>query len=74
MSLSVKVMLPGMSKQTAQPTPIFPVTPHVTVEPHKRNTGAGLGESWTTSGGTLANTKPLRKTMRMLDQWTVGVD
>ena len=63
--VSVSFMLPGMSMQTAQPTPIFPVMPRVTVEPHKRSTGAGLGESWTTSGGTLASTKPLRRTMRM---------
>ena len=59
--------------QTPQPTPTCPDMHHVTVEPHRMNTGAGLEGSWTTSGG-LADTKPLRKTMRTQGQWTVGAD
>ena len=59
--------------QTPQPTPTCPDMHLVTVEPHRMNTGAGLEGSWTTSGG-LADTKPLRKTMRTQGQWTVGAD
>ena len=66
-------MFPGMCMQTPQPTPIFPDMHHVTVEHHRRNTGAGLEESWTTSGG-LAGTKPLRRTMRTQGQWIVRAD